>query len=108
MGNLREPRVAVDVTPRLLSDAVSRVLTDHGLEVVVQADERTVEDCDVVVTSHSCPPEESGVIVTVLPGGRAAGGAPASRPATAVPARVRTLNELVAAIRVFIDVLPSF
>lgn len=99
--------MAVDVTPRLLSDAVSRVLADHGLEVVIQADGRTTEDCDLVVTSQMHLPEESGVIVTVLPGGLAAGGAPPSRPATAVPARVRTLNELVAAIRAFIDVLPS-
>lgn len=96
-------RVAVDVTPRLLSDAVSRVLTDHGLEVVVEPDERTLEDCDVVVTSHSHPPEESGVIVTVLPGGRIADRRTPPRGATAEPARVRTLNELVTAIRVFID-----
>lgn len=108
MGNLREPRVGVNVTPRLLSDAVSRVLIDQGLEVVVRPDERAVEECDVVVTSQMCPPEEPGVIVTVLPGRREAGGGSASQPASAVPARVRTLNELVTAIRVFIDVLPWY
>lgn len=99
-------RVAVDVTPRLLSDAVSRVLTDQGLEVVVHPDQRTMDDCDVVVTSQTYPSEEPGVIITVLPGGRTADGEATSGEAPAVPTRVRTLNELVAAIRVFIDVLP--
>lgn len=106
MKNVKGPRIAVDVTPQLLADAVSRVLADHGLEVVVHPDEAAVEDCEVVVTSQKFAPDDSGVIVTIVAGGRAVRGVPAGQAGEAEPARVRTLDELLTAIRVFIGVIP--
>ena len=97
-------RVAVDVTPRLFSDALARALTHHHVEVVPLLEmNRTHTDdrVDVVDTSES---EGSHLpadilIVRVSPG--AGSSAVETAPANAANARVRTLDDLVAVIRRF-------
>jgi hypothetical protein len=99
MSRGRATRVAIDVTPRLLEDAVSRVLTDHGLDVVaLPADSGPA---DIVVTTAGAPVGDSPAMVAVYP-------AAESPPATSTPDEpvlVHTLGQLMAAIRNFTGTL---
>ena len=97
-------RVAVDVTPRLFSDALARALAHHHVEIVPLPEAREVatEDrLDVVVTSQAprddLPPEV--LIVRVSPGSGASSTSTSS--GEVASPRVRTLEDLVAVIRRF-------
>jgi hypothetical protein len=93
MSGERATRVVIDVTPRLLEDAVSKVLTDHGLQVVAGSD----EVADILVTSTPEPASDAIRLVTVHP----AAGGPEPGLHTSSPVVVETLNQLLAAVRTF-------
>lgn len=96
--------VAVDVTPRLFSDALTRALEHHDVKVVTLASTAASGDdhLDVVVTSspggNHLPPDV--VIVEVRPGAGLNPATPASS-AMAQPDVVRNLDDLMALIRRF-------
>ena len=99
-------RVAVDVTPRLFSDALALTLVHHHVEVVpLPGNSGTATDdrLDVVVTSqaagHHLPADV--LIVRVAPG--AGSSCADTSPPEAADSRVRTLEDLVAVIRRFAE-----
>lgn len=96
-------RVAIDVTPRLFRDALSRVLADNDIDVVVVPDDdrdRVALDCDVVVTTPGvAAPVSAHTLIEVAPG---SGDVTARRTASDDAAlSVSDLDQLMSVLRRF-------
>ena len=96
-------RVAVDVTPRLFSDALTRVLEHHQVEVVtLPSGDATDDRLDVVVTSANTRGHlPADVLVVEVRPGAGPGNSTHTSPALNGDDAVRSLDDLMAIIRRF-------